>query len=745
MRRVFPFFIGLVFLLPVQLQAATLRIGIDNNPPLTFVDQQGKAGGLFPELFNHIAQNKNWSIEYIPCQWNHCLDMLSRDEINVLPAIAYTAERAKKYQFSAETMINSWGQVYHRYDTPLDSILELADKKCAVLKNDVYYVGDQGLRQVAESFGINIDFVEVPTYLDAFTRLANGDVDVAMVGRIFGIKNRQKFSLLPSAIMIKPIQVRPAFSPNTPKQFITDFDELIHRWKQSSDSYYFKLYEKWLGESSTVRIPNWLRLLMSSLAGVLILLISVTLWTRKQVKIKTLQLADKNQLLQNELIEKQKVEQELLERQHQYRVFFEESHSTMLLVDPEDARIVDANPAACSFYKYSREQLKTMKMWQINRLGEEETHKRLAKIKDLKHQQFEFIHTLADGQEVPVEVYRSPIQVKGRTLLYAIVHDISKRKQAEKALEERTQFLQTVIDSVSDPLMVIAFDHQVLTMNQSARRQLKNGHSTVENITCHQLSHASLVPCNGNDHPCPLNEVQTTGLPTTMIHHHESEYGRRIVELIASPLFDDKGEMYAIIEVARDITERMQIEELLNENEKRLHHLAHHDPLTNLPNRLLFEDRLKQALSKARRSHRQVALFFLDLDNFKTVNDSLGHDYGDMLLIDVAKRLTKSVRESDTVARLGGDEFLVLLEEIESIEMIETMAQRVCQALTHELSKNDFTQIISASIGISIYPEDAATAQQLMKNADLAMYRAKNVGKASYQFYSAPQGRFLFD
>ena len=197
--------------------------------------------------------------------------------------------------------------------------------------------------------------------------------------------------------------------------------------------------------------------------------------------------------------------------------------------------------------------------------------------------------------------------------------------------------------------------------------------------------------------------------------------------------------------MARDITERMQIEELLNENEKRLHHLAHHDPLTNLPNRLLFEDRLKQALSKARRSHRQVALFFLDLDNFKTVNDSLGHDYGDMLLIDVAKRLTKSVRESDTVARLGGDEFLVLLEDIESIEMIETMAQRVCQALTHELSKNDFTQIISASIGISIYPEDAATAQQLMKNADLAMYRAKNVGKASYQFYSAPQGRFLFD
>jgi diguanylate cyclase (GGDEF)-like protein len=127
------------------------------------------------------------------------------------------------------------------------------------------------------------------------------------------------------------------------------------------------------------------------------------------------------------------------------------------------------------------------------------------------------------------------------------------------------------------------------------------------------------------------------------------------------------------------------------------------------------------------------------------VNDNLGHDFGDLLLIDVARRLGKAVRESDTVARLGGDEFLVLLEEIDSVEMIETMAQRICSVLNHQLTKDHYKQDISASIGISIYPEDASTGHQLMKNADLAMYRAKNIGKAGYQFYSAPQGRFLFD
>ena len=727
--------------LPHQLLAAEVRIGIDSNPPLAFIDPDGNASGLFPEIFNQF----DWDIRYIPCRWEQCLEKLDQAEIDILPAIAYTKERAEQYRFAEETVINSWGQIYHRPENPINSILELAGKRCAVLAKDVYYVADQGLKQVADSFDIHIDFVEVTSNEEAFTLLAEGKTDAAMVGRIFGIKSRQLFGLLPSPIMIKPIQVRPAFSAQAPDDLIHEFNKQLGLWKQSSSSIYHQLLEKWLGEKTPIEIPNWLQLLMYSLTGCLFFLIIITLWTRNQVKIRTLELAEKNQLLEAELSKRQQVEQELLEREQQYRIFFEESQSVMLLIDPETAGIVDANPAACRFYKYSREQLKDMKMWQINRLGEAEVHTRLARVKAQKHQQFEFTHTLADGQTVPVEVYRSPIQVRGRALLYTIVHDISKRKKAEKSLEERSQFLQSVIDGVSDPLMVISFDYQVLKMNQAAQMQLKNGLTKADSITCYQLSHASLIPCDGSDHPCPLTEVRETGLPATMIHHHESALGKRIVELTASPLFDNEGELYAIIEVARDITERLQIEELLSENEKRLHHLAHHDPLTNLPNRLLFEDRLKQALSKARRSRRQVALLFLDLDNFKVVNDNLGHDYGDLLLIDVAKRLRKSVRESDTVARLGGDEFLVLLEEIESIQTIEIMAKRICEALSHELKKDHFQQRISASVGISIYPEDASTLQALMKNADLAMYRAKNVGKAGYQFYSEPQGRFLFD
>lgn len=738
----------LLCLLPAPttvLLAADLRIGIDNNPPLTFIDDQNQATGLFPELINRVADQQGWTVEYLPCLWQQCLSQLAAGQLDVIPAIAHTEERARRFRFAEETLLNSWGHVYQRQEQKLDSILALDGKRVAVLQEDVYYVGEQGLHALASTFDIDIEFVEVSSYRATFRLLHDGQVDAALVGRVFGILQRQEFELIPSPIMVKPIQVRPAFSAATEARFVAEFDQTISAWKQSPDSLFYQLQEKWLGGNPPQALPDGLIRLLYILAGGISLLLVALCWVRWQVKRKTQELDDKNRQLARELNERSRIEQELRERQQQYQVLFEESHSVMLLIDPENAAIVDANPAACRFYHYTREQLQQMKMWQINQLEENQVLARLDKVKKLKKQRFEFIHSRADGSTVPVEVYRSPIEVQGRPLLHAIVHDISQRKEAEQALQQRHYFLQSVIDGVSDPLMVIGLDYKVLTMNQAARNQTRDGLAQIDDITCHQLSHASLVPCDGQDHPCPLSEVYQTHAPVTLIHNHTSEQGPRIVELTASPLFTNSGELYAIIEVARDITERLQIEELLNENQKRLHHLAHHDALTGLPNRLLFDDRLKQAISKSKRSGKQVALFFLDLDHLKDVNDNLGHDYGDLLLVEVAKRLGTAVRESDTVARLGGDEFLILLEDIESIAMVEVMAQRIGAALKHELRKDSFSLQVSSSIGISIFPEDADSGEEMMRHADKAMYQVKHAGKNDYQFYADPEARFQFD
>jgi diguanylate cyclase (GGDEF)-like protein len=173
----------------------------------------------------------------------------------------------------------------------------------------------------------------------------------------------------------------------------------------------------------------------------------------------------------------------------------------------------------------------------------------------------------------------------------------------------------------------------------------------------------------------------------------------------------------------------------LKENEERIRHLAYYDPLTRLPNRRLLEDRLHVALAHAHRNRLQMAVLFIDLDRFKRINDSLGHEIGDRLLVTIAERLCSSLREDDTVARIGGDEFLVVLSEIDGPDAAAQTAHRLIEALKRPVTVQTHELVVTTSIGISLYPDDSDSATELIKNADAAMYRAKATGRDSFQLY----------
>ncbi len=175
-----------------------------------------------------------------------------------------------------------------------------------------------------------------------------------------------------------------------------------------------------------------------------------------------------------------------------------------------------------------------------------------------------------------------------------------------------------------------------------------------------------------------------------------------------------------------------------NHARQKEHRLAYFDALTELPNRQLFLDRLKQILSHADRYDQKVALMFIDLDGFKMVNDSLGHDMGDLLLQAVAKRLEECLRKSDTVARIGGDEFTCILQDIEKPGDINIVARKVISALTSPFNLKGNEINISGSIGASLFPDDTENIDELIKNADTAMYRAKERGKNNFQFFASP-------
>ncbi len=170
--------------------------------------------------------------------------------------------------------------------------------------------------------------------------------------------------------------------------------------------------------------------------------------------------------------------------------------------------------------------------------------------------------------------------------------------------------------------------------------------------------------------------------------------------------------------------------------EEAVQFVATHDALTSLPNRVLFNQSLDRALALAKRHGRRLAVLFIDLDRFKLINDTLGHDAGDNLLMEIARRLTGSLRASDTVARLGGDEFVVLVEEVTDPAYIIDVAQKLIEALGEPLTLSDQEYRMTASIGIASYPDDAGDMQGLLKNADIAMYRAKEQGRNNFQFYS---------
>lgn len=200
--------------------------------------------------------------------------------------------------------------------------------------------------------------------------------------------------------------------------------------------------------------------------------------------------------------------------------------------------------------------------------------------------------------------------------------------------------------------------------------------------------------------------------------------------LTITAVVDDNNVTTNYVGTMIDITARKAVE-------KQIQHLAHHDALTDLPNRSLLTDRLNQSLAQVRRDNGMLALLYLDLDNFKPVNDSLGHDIGDLLLKKVAERLVACVgRETDTVARIGGDEFVVLLTRIEHKPDAEVVAQKIIDTLSQTMDIEQHVITISASIGIAIFPDQANDALSLMKNADSAMYQAKNQGRNCYQFFS---------
>ncbi|HEX6266919.1 MAG TPA: diguanylate cyclase, partial [Burkholderiales bacterium] len=417
------------------------------------------------------------------------------------------------------------------------------------------------------------------------------------------------------------------------------------------------------------------------------------------------------------------------ENMRRFRLSMDSSADMILLIDIAAMRFVDVNSTACSLLGYSREELLAMGPQDVLPVSREELARSYEALSAAPGTvgAMESYYVCKDGSRLPFESTRRVLRSAGRPIIVAISRDRRERIAAEEALRESEARFRALTEMSSDFYWETDAQHRLTDMayGRGAFGRLEEafGKAPWE------------VP---STHP---DEAGWAALRAKVDAHEpfrDFEFGRprhdgavRYFTVSGEPRLASDGRFLGYRGVGRDITDLVLARE-------HIASLAYHDPLTGLANRTSLAPALEQAVERIRRRGSKLAGVFIDLDGFKQINDLHGHDAGDRLLAEAARRLRAALRSSDPVARLGGDEFFVVLEDLQDNAPAERVAKKLLAAVRQPYDLGGGREaVISASIGISVFPDDAGDAATLMKHADTAMYAAKQAGKNAFRFFTA--------
>ncbi len=429
----------------------------------------------------------------------------------------------------------------------------------------------------------------------------------------------------------------------------------------------------------------------------------------------------------------------LAQMEGRYRGLLEAAPDAMVVVNDE-GEIVLLNLQAEKQFGYPRDELLGQKVTNIipegfaERLISDRTRTAAEALAQQIGTGIELTARCKNGRAFPVEIMLSPLESPEGILVTAAIRDISVRKTAEVHLAQMEGRYRGLLEAAPDAMVVVNEEGDIVILNLQAEKQFGYRRDEllgqkVTNIIPIGFAERLIADSTRTAAEALAQQIGT-GIELTARRKDGSAFP---IEIMLSPL--ESAEEILVTAAIRDISVRKVAEAAALAMTLQMAHSAEHDFLTGLPNRMLLNDRVGQAIALAQRHAYKVAILFLDVDGFKHINDSLGHPIGDKLLKSIAERLIGCVRASDTVSRQGGDEFVVLLSEVEQEEDTAILARRMLQQVmqTHTINGQDLH--ITASIGVSVYPDDGMNAETLIKNADTAMYQAKEKGRQSYQFF----------
>jgi len=459
-----------------------------------------------------------------------------------------------------------------------------------------------------------------------------------------------------------------------------------------------------------------------------------------EVTLSAIELRDRQVIycVWRDITERKQAEEEL----RRFRLAMDATADGIYVVDRASMRFVDVNAGACNMLGLKREEILALGPEGVLSMSREN----LVRLYDSVIASggvtatAEILRTRKDGTQAWVEIQRRAQRAGEGWIIVTVARDVTKRKQAENALHKSEQGYRTMIDSAPEGVWMLDPGRRTSEVNQRMCDLL--GYTREDMLGRAPVEFADAE--NGKMFQQQARRVPSRETRTyeVALRHRD---GRNIpTEFNATNLFNEDGSSMGVLAFVVDLTERRRMEDQVRQ-------MAFHDTLTNLPNRRLLNDRLSQAVAANKRSGCYGTVMFLDLDNFKSLNDAYGHAVGDLLLIEAADRLKSCVREMDTVGRFGGDEFVVMISELdvdrsESAAEAGFIAEKIRAALAkpyvlqveHEgAAKTTVEHHCTASIGVALFGKHEASEEDILKRADAAMYQAKEAGCNLIRFYDS--------
>jgi diguanylate cyclase (GGDEF)-like protein/PAS domain S-box-containing protein len=676
-----------------------LKVGLYENAPKIFTDRDGKPAGLLVELLHEIARAEHWEIQYIHCVWAECLESLRAGGLDLMPDVAYTDARAELFSFPGVPVLHSWSQVYRLPGMSLKGVPDLAEKKITVLRGSSQA---NVLRSILDGHGIAAKIIPVDSLKEGFKAVAGGQADATVANHFFGALHASEFGLVDAPIVFQPASLFFAAPKNRHPKVLAALDRRLAALQSNPDSVYFEIVRTWRPEAGIYKIPSSVRWGIAVVIGLLLSSLATSIYLRRKVTAHTRDLKESERKLTSIL----------------------ESVESLIYIKDSDYRYTYVNRAVCDLF---------------GRPSEEILGKRDADLLDPETAAvlLEGDRKIIDGgvritvEEVTGEAddreRRTFLSTKipltstdGQTYaLCGISTDITDRKKTEDSLR-----IAAAVFRSQEGMFVTGQDRRLLNANDAF---LKMMGFRPEDLIGKTLPVVTIGDRPLDGWPAIWQQVQQHGQWQGEVWARRKDLTRFPAWLTLTVVRDDKSRTTHYVGTQTDVTEQ-------HAAQHEITRLAYFDPLTGLPNRSLLLERMRHSLTVQRRSAHASALLFIDLDNFKDLNDTRGHETGDNLLRQVGGRILGCCRENDTVARFGGDEFVVLLEDIglseqEATAYVRTVGHKILAAIASPFTVNGMAYRCTCSIGAYVYGTPDLTIEDLMRRGDLAMYEAKRAGR----------------